>query len=179
MTRLQRLTDAISAIEKNLDNLKETLEELKSKSFTGICESNINEQDLEEVIRKLGNKPITNNEERDSVRLQRILDELTEFIDSHKKHGPKMEFDYYIYGLIWQSLKELLKDKTYGLKAILLLWNWVGNNRKHYLLSTRFPWKKDDTDNVNNISDWLLRNYFTNMMFVFLDSAITINPSKE
>ena len=35
MTRLQRLTDAISAIEKNLENLKETLEELKSKSFTG------------------------------------------------------------------------------------------------------------------------------------------------
>ena len=115
----------------------------------------------------------------ESIRLHRILDELAGFIDSHKEHGPEMEFDYYLYGLIWQSLKELLKDKTYGLKAILLLWNWVDNNRKHYLLSARFPWEKHDMDNVNSISDFLLRNYFTNMMFVFLDSAITISPSKE
>ena len=131
-------------------------------------------QDLEEVLQKLENKPITNNEEKDS-RLQKILDELAGFIDSHKKYEPEMEFDY----LIWQSLKELLKDKTYGLKAILLLWNWVGNNRKHYLLSTRFPWKEDYTDNVNSISDWLLKNCSTEMMFVFLNAANLDNTSKK
>lgn len=136
-------------------------------------------QDLEEVLQKLENKPITNNEEKDSVRLQRILDELAGFIDSHKEHGPEMEFDYYLYGLIWQSLKELLKNKNYGLKAILLLWNWVDNNRKHYLLSARFPWEKYDTDNVNSISDFLLRNCSTEMMFVFLNAASLDNASKE
>ena len=129
---------------------------------------------------EIDNSVLENLEKKEkSVRLQRTLDELAGFIDAYKNHGPKMEFDYYLYGSIWVSLIELLKDKKYGLAAILNLWNWVGDNKKDYLLTAKFPWKKDDTDNVNNISDWLLKNCSTKMMFVFLDNVITISPSKE
>ena len=136
-------------------------------------------QDLEEVLQKLENKPITNNEEKDSVILQRTLDELADYIDSNNKRGPKLEFGYYLGHSIWLLLNELLEDKTYGLKAILLLWNSVNDSNKDYLLKAKFLEEENETDNVNSISDWLLKNCSTEMMFIFLDSVITTSPSKE
>lgn len=154
MTRLQRLTDAISAIEKNLENLKETLEELKSKSFTGICESNINEKLIK----------------RDKVFL---LKGFIDYVNLNVRHNTN--FKEYEHGM-FNHLREILDDKESGLKAIAHLWNCITNVEEHYVLYTIFPWQKDNTlkgthdTTPVNIKEWLLENYQFEMVNDFLNN---------
>lgn len=159
MTRLQRLTDAIHAIEKNVENLKETLEELKSKSFTGI------------------QTKIKQNTYNDAL--------FSDFVDYVKSNYSYVDIKEYESGT-FNYLEKLLDDKETGLKAITFLWEHISKAAKEYILFAIFPWQKNNvvfshksierkSNEPINIADWLKQNYLFEMVEDFLNNKADLN----
>lgn len=153
--RLQKLSDAITAIEKNLENLKETLEELKGKSLTGSAKLEVKEN---------------------SIPLDVMLES---FISALVEQGVDYFYnrdDEYNSSFIF---RKILQDKEYGLKAILLLWDatdrYAGATSILYRV---FPWVGNETledwceEGIFTIEDWLIENYNTEMTFSFLNKEL-------
>lgn len=139
--RLQKLSDAIAAIEKNLENLKETLEELEAKEYSMPLDVQLN---------------IFN-----TILLAEGVDCI---FDKNDEYSPCSMF------------QELLKDKEYGLKTILLLWDI--HARENDILYRVFPWIEEATledaykDSIFTIEDWLIENYNSEMVSSFLNKTL-------
>lgn len=147
--RIERLSDAILEIEKNLEHLKKSLEELKGKSFTmGCYKRDLSYLELENLLGKF------------------------HFLLS------KRGVDYF-YNDDDLTFRQLLDDKYYGLKAILLLCDAMDiHARENDILYRVFPWIEKATledlceDSIFTIGDWLIVNYSPEMIDSFLDKEL-------